>query len=80
MLRLATWALLISVVQTAAAEPETTKPQLVRPVLWWSDINRTSDGGGGGIKATTSCIRAATSAALGSPQVPSRGERPVTVA
>ena len=56
MVRFALMTLFVAVAQAAADEPSkplaapVAKSQLVRPVLWWSDLNRFSDGGSSGPK------------------------------
>ena len=41
----------------ARAEPPAGKePLIVRPVLWWSNLKRLSDGGGGVLPATTTLV------------------------
>ena len=54
-------AILLSVLAVASplavrADPPAKEADVVRPVLWWSDLNRVSDGGGPAFKSTTSCI------------------------
>ncbi len=38
------------------AAPPPKESQVVRPVMWWSGLNRVSDGGGPGLKPSTGLI------------------------
>ena len=41
---------------TRAEPPVGKEPPVARPVLWWSDLKRVSDGGGGVLPSTTACV------------------------
>jgi len=38
------------------ADPPGKEPEVVRPVMWWSELGRVSDGGGPAMKSMTHCV------------------------